>query len=124
MRIGSRVSAAVPNSSDGLRFFLAASTACPLFAFAFWTIATLMAVIANLNFQTLAHVGPWVLVAGVGCALFAAKSQRSAIGPEPAHPEPANGLEQSTNCKLVAAAAVLVSVIALGLGSGPLWLGS
>jgi Family of unknown function (DUF6077) len=103
-----------------LDFLFSLTTACPVFAFAFWTVASHLAVAAHFSFQTLVRIGTPATVAGLACGIFAAGA--SASGWE-RNGRPANSAPLS-DWKWLAVAVALVLVRALGVGYNAFWIAS
>jgi hypothetical protein len=94
-------------------------TACPTCAFAFWTVATHFAVAAHLSFEWLMRIGPFALLAGIACGMFAARTSNVDANPQvAASPQP------HTSWKCLAFATALVLLLALGVGYSAFWIGS
>jgi len=94
------------------------TTSCPTFAFAFWTVASHVAVAAHFSFQTLVRIGTVATVAGVVCGVFAAGAggwERNGPGVTSAPP---------SDWKWLAVAVALVLVRGLGVGYNPFWIAS
>jgi hypothetical protein len=101
-----------------LPFMFTVVVACPTFAFAFWTILSHIAVAAHLSFQALARIGPFALMAGVVCGIFAARDLKSHVDSQ-----------AEVSClrpawTWVTIAAVIVALRALGVGYQVFWIAS
>ncbi len=109
--------AGAPAKNTRQTFAFALFTACPTFAFAFWTVTTHFAVAAHLSFASLSRVGPFVLLAGIVCGVFAARGRESGASPQPLTSMPL------PSWKWPGIAAALVLLRALGMGYSAFWIG-
>jgi len=108
-----------PAQPGTLNFVFVLVTACPTCAFAFWTVATHFAVAAHLSFEWLTRIGPFALLAGIACGIFAARTINAA-----ANPQVAASLKFFPSWKWLAFAAALILLRALGMGYSAFWIGS
>jgi hypothetical protein len=106
-----------PAKPSALRFAFALTTACPICAFALWTITSHVAVAAHLSFHTLTRVGPFAVMAGIGCGVFAT-IRRPRYGLDAHH----RTTSQGPSWKWLTIAAAIVALRALGIGYSAFWI--
>jgi uncharacterized protein DUF6077 len=105
-----------PPKPRSLPFLLVLATACPTFAFAFWTVVSHVAVAAHLSFQTLARIGPFALMAGIACGIFAARAGKSGWNSQSV------ASLQRPGWPWLAIAAGIVALHALGVAYQAFWI--
>lgn len=106
-------------ADNELPFAAVLAIGCPMFAFAFWTLATHFSVVFHLSFRTLALLGPFALVSGLACGAYVARK----ASPH-AFPQAEGSLPRfnTVRWKWMAVAAALVVAHALGMGYSAFWI--
>jgi hypothetical protein len=108
-------------SQDDLPFSWALIIICPVFGFAFWTLACHLCVGLGLSFETLVHIGPVALLGGIACGVFAARATRTYSSSQ----STISSIESERPWWIwIAFATSLVIARAVGVAYSPFWITS
>ena len=108
------------SGQDDLPFSWTLIIICPVFGFAFWTLACHLCVGLGLSFETLVHIGPVALLGGIACGVFAARAARQ----YPKSQSTLSSIESERPSWIwIAFTATLVIARAVGLEYSAFWIG-